>query len=123
MEELEILEEIETVKKMNGFMEKFDYPVVYFNKTFCCFNSKCTFVPRFIRWGVTTNYIIGLPASKGDKDAYSARGKDGAVTAYFPSALKNEKKLKEGWYKLYKYKDGFAFKRYEPIEVRYERNT
>jgi len=34
----------------------------------------------------------------------------------FPKSLIDDRKVKPGCYKIYKYKDGFAFKPYEPIK-------
>jgi len=71
-----------------------------------------------MKWGVTSEYVVCVPTREGDPHAYMFRPAK-AVDAYcarFPSSLSREKKIQIGTYKLYKYKDGFAFKRYEPIQ-------
>ena len=40
-----------------------------------------------------------------------------AISACFPAYLAKIKKVKSGIYKVYKYKDGIAFKRYEPFDL------
>lgn len=118
IEMLEFDEELEVIEKLhNGFLGKFGYPVVCFKNTFCCFNSECApLVPENIKWAVSTNYVVGLPGKNEEKNTFRTRKRFDVTCAFFPSVLKNEKKLQDGYYKIYKYKDGFAFKRYEQLE-------
>lgn len=113
-------EELEAIEKIN-VAEKFKFPVIYFGKA-ASFNGSAVdsgIVPNYINWFVSTDYVIGLPADSKDKKAFkthkSTTGSKSIVGA-FPARLRDEKKLKPGYYKLLKYKNGFAFKRYEPID-------
>lgn len=114
--------ELELIEK-GTIAEKFNFPVIYFGKDTCYFNSSARVqlsIPCRIKWFVSTEYVLALPATENDKNAYKmhlahTKGYGGTVGT-FPHKLANEKKLKSGYYKLLKYKDGFAFKRYEPID-------
>lgn len=118
-EEFEVLDELqldgEEFELIRKRMEsQFDEPVVTISSRQAYFNTLAAdLVPERIRWYTTTNYVIGLPAEEDDKNGYIAKKANGAMIAFFPHKLRVEKKVKEGYYKIYKYKDGFAFKRYE----------
>jgi len=124
MEELKIdfdLGELEEIEKTFG--RKFSYPAVHFGRS-VVFNGEAEKAGLIggeaIRWFVATDYIIGLPAKRDSENAFSLRltGRKGkSKGTSFPIALLREKKLTPGYYKLLKYKNGFAFKRYEPLEV------
>lgn len=113
--------ELELIEKGN-IAEKFDFPVIYFGKDACYFNKSAKrqlSIPRSINWFVSSEYVLALPAPENSKNAYristlNSKGHGGTLGT-FPHRLANEKKLKQGYYKLLKYKDGFAFKRYEQI--------
>lgn len=121
IEEIQIDEEIEEIERQ---LFKVPFPAV----TLCGKNNSIyfnipggEFCPEYIKWGVTTEYVIGLPGDSHDPKAYRARRpsyrgeQHGGMQAKFPARLQMEKKVKSGIYRLYKYKNGFAFKRYEPI--------
>ena len=119
MDELiELNEELEAIRKK--LLCKFKEPVAYLSDNRITFNKAASqVVPDRIEWFTSSSYVIGLP-SKSMKKGYSTfrHNKRASVReTAFPSELKNAKKVKNGYYKLYKYKDGFAFKRYEPLEV------
>ena len=62
------------------------------------------------------NYIICLPSKS--VTAFKPMYIKGKVKGYcFPKCLIDSKKVKPGYYRLYRYKSGFAFKRYEQLEV------
>lgn len=78
-----------------------------------------------VKFFTTPEYIV-FADGKGDwKNTFSIaekqrRSSDKSIyysyyKAIVPAALK-EKKIQPGCYKLYKCKQGFAFKRYEPLE-------
>ena len=122
MEELNLeidLGELEEIEKGFGAYG-FDFPVAYFGVEVCFNKMARQLCGDAIKWFVSSEYIIGLPAGKNEKNAYRVQ-KNGfhknVYTARFPTVLRTEKKVKPGYYKLYKYKDGFAFKRYEPMEM------
>ena len=127
LEEILIDEELDEIEKQCGYAGKYSFPVVCVvslnNKTnkALYFNAASNqIVPRAIKWSVSSNYVVGLPTTEDDKNGYLTRHyrhhNTGGIVAHLPSKLANEKKLKTGLYRLYKYKDGFAFKRYERIE-------
>lgn len=126
MDELSIefgLDDLEVIEKLCN-KTLFPYPVVHASKDFLMFNTlSAEYLPSnlWIKWFVSSEYIIGLPASALDKDAFKMSkthgGKSKGYTARFPLAMSKERGVREGFYKLYKYKDGIAFKRYEPIQA------
>lgn len=110
-EELEIID-----KPFPG--NRYGFPAVTFTESVAYFNKASKeIVPEFVEWAVTPDYVIGLKAKEGNRNAYKVRfvPERNYEIAVFPTGLKREKKLKPGTYKLYKCKGGFAFKRYEPI--------
>lgn len=121
MEDIEELliddgEELELVEKLR--QEPFKMPVIYVSEKTMTFNQRSLgLVPPRVKWFTTHEYVIGLPASEDDKNGYNIRMANGIYFATTPSVLRNMKKLKNGWYQLYKYKNGFAFKRYDPLEL------
>ena len=124
MEELNLdfsLDELEIIKKANSI---FDYPVAYLskNRECICFNSASeSFIPRYIKWLCNSEWIIAVPASASDRNAFktrtASRSDSSTRATVFPVIMSREKKVKPGYAKLYKFKDGFAFKRYERLEV------
>lgn len=113
IEELQIDEdELELIAKRLGTM--FDDPVVSIGKKTAYFNYKSeSIIPKRVRWYTTSDYVIGVEAADDDRNGYRVRKAHGATIAHVPTKLLKEKKIKTGYYKLYKYKTGFAFKRYE----------
>lgn len=117
MDELQLdfsLDELESLKKMSY---RYAFPVIYVGKSSMLFNAhSAPIIPEKVKWFSTGEYIIGLPADASDMDAFTIRSYTGSIckATTLPAAMK-EKKVKKGCYKLYKYKTGFAFKRYEPL--------
>jgi len=74
-------------------------------------------IPDYVLWYITSSYVIGLPAHRRSANAYKVREHNGGLSTKFPAELKS-KMVTKGLYKVYKYKNGFAFKRYEPLLVR-----
>ena len=126
MEELSLefsLDELEEIQKLASFSH-FDFPAIYFSSIVFFNKASKPFVKEIeaIKWFVTSEYVIFLPAKRGERNSFliTTCGRNSGEKYYiarFPSVLRDEKKLKCGVYKLMKYKNGFAFKRYEPIEV------
>lgn len=116
LEELEIDEsELELISKTRN--SKFDFPVIGISQQAVFFNRYAVdMVPPRIKWFTTSEYVIGIPAARDDRDGYITRKVWNEVVVHFPVPLRKQKKIKPGHYKLYKYKDGFAFKRYEQLE-------
>lgn len=120
IEELDIdLEDLEEIAKATqGFL----FPVATVGEKTIYFNiHSAPLLGDAIRWLSTPEYIIGLPAARGTKNAFNVNStkhtSSGTRTflARFPDVMKYEKKIQPGYYKLYRYKNGFAFKRYERI--------
>lgn len=110
-------EELEIIGKAFG-ASRYEYPVVTFCENLAYFNKPALdIVPEFVELAVTPEYVIGRKSEKGNKNAYKTRVVHGVCKLMtFPAKLKREKKFKPGTYKLYKCRDGFALKRYEPME-------
>ena len=70
-----------------------------------------------VAWFFTSDYVVCLPSKS--LNAYKPMHRNGSreYLAYtFPKSLIDNKTVKEGHYKLYRYKSGFAFKHYERLE-------
>lgn len=124
MEELCIdfnLEDLELIKKL-GSVNNYQFPAVFVGESGIWFNYFASpIVPNLIKWFSTGEYIIGLPGGEGERDCFKThyvdKAKCSCKATTFPADMKS-KKIKKGYYKVYKFKDGFAFKRYEPLEVK-----
>ena len=123
MDELNLefnLDELEVINKLGA--SKFDFPVVYLNGHAIGFNAAATaFVPNFIKWFCNSEFIVGIPSNEYDTNSFkvhntSKHAYDKGKATTFPTVMSREKKVKPGYAKLYKYKNGFAFKRYERIQ-------
>lgn len=128
MEEVIIDEEEEEIEKQYSVTaQRFLFPVatISIGKSACITFNKaaCEIIPENIRWATTATYVIGLPTTASDRNGFKTRrisrrpNQRGYVQAHLPVVLVKEKKLQAGYYRLYKYKDGFAFKRYERMEI------
>lgn len=125
MDELNLefgLGDLEVIERLNN-TTVFPFPVVHASKEMLIFNSLAEeHLPAsaWIKWFASTEYIVGVPASPSERNAFKIaypNKKRRCLTARFPDAMSKDRGLKEGYYKLYKYKDGIAFKRYEPLQV------
>lgn len=85
----------------------------YFNKA-----SEPLIAQRLFRIGVTSEYIVFMPAAESGHKAFKITDQR---SLRIPTDLRNMSP-KDGVYRLYKYKDGFCFKRYEPIGKEESRN-
>lgn len=125
MDELNLefsLDDLEIIERLNNTIA-FPFPVVRASKQMLIFNSlskKYLPASAWIKWFASTEYIVGVPASPSERNAfkvsYHNQSKHCACSR-LPQAMSKDRGLKEGYYKLYKYKDGIAFKRYEPLQV------
>jgi hypothetical protein len=117
MEEVVIEEKMEPVLK---YHVECGFPAVSISAGWLYFNKYCLpLLGQAVEWFFTDEYVIGLPAKKGMVNAYAITvpaNKNARVTS-LNAAMRN-KGIKNGVYKVYKYKDGFAFKRYEPLKER-----
>lgn len=84
----------------------------YFNKA-----AAPLLVSPNVRIATTSEYVIFIPAPKNAEESFAVsrmRSNNGRHVR-IPTSLR-DKKFKVGTYRLYKYKDGLCFKRYEPLE-------
>lgn len=78
---------------------------------------------KYIKFYVTPDYVILSPSSEVVNNSYKIchwiqAGRTAAcMTVKIPANMK-EKKIATGVYKIYKCKQGYAFKRYEPMAKR-----
>ena len=114
-EEIFLDEELELIiKRMAKFQ---NIPAAHVGERYIYFNRLSSkIIPDFIKWYTSSNLVIGTPSEKNDYNAYYTRRANDTVMASIPTTLIREKKIKKGYYQIYKYKDGFCFKRYEPLE-------
>ena len=114
----DISEAFEPIEK-NHCM-KYPFPAVTILNESIYFNSRASaIVPKLIKWIVTTNYIVGLPTDENDLNGYkiyNASNSERLRRCSFPASMRNDKKVRPGYYRLYKYKDGFCMKRNEQIK-------
>ena len=114
--ELDELEEVEKMLRSNIFA----FPAMHVGDGQCTFNRFCApLLGEYVQWFTTPEYVIGLPAKKGERNAFKVQGTivtGRCINTTFPIVLKTEKKIMSGYYKIYKYKNGFAFKRYEQLD-------
>lgn len=119
MEELLLDFDSDELEMLKKFRQKYRFPVVHIGEVQMCFNAFASaVVPQRIQWFSTGEYFIALPAKANDKGAFIVRTQriwHECKVATVPIAMK-EKKIKSGYYKVYKYKDGFAFNRYQPLD-------
>ena len=126
MEDIEVLVLTDDISLEDIFKQvnKFDFPALTVTPhKQVCFNTaagKTGLIGSHILWKVSTEYVIGLPATEKDKGAYvvwdnSKQRSVNSKSATLPNVLATEKKIMPGSYKMLKYKDGFAFKRYERL--------
>ena len=125
MEELNLefgLNDLEVIERLNN-QTVFPFPVVHASKSMLIFNSLAEeHLPTsaWIKWFASTEYIVGMPAKPSERNAFKIAyptARRHCLTARFPDAMAKDRGLKEGYYKLFKYKDGIAFKRYEPLQA------
>ena len=128
MEEIDLgVDEPEEVKRK---LARFDFPVVTLTKDSKYFYANLLAKKLFdsfkrVRFFTTPQYVIFSDAKGDTKNSFAIKEcmNKGNATPYYmitcPTNLK-EKKLRPGYYKLYKCKQGFAFKRYEALGVQYD---
>ena len=102
---------------------KYPFPALYYGESNIYFNRKTTdiFRPKKIKFRLSTEYLIVLPAENDEQNAFSvwdSTNKTDTLVSTLPASLKNRRALKRGTYKCYRYKNGLAIKRYEPLEVK-----
>ena len=128
MNELEELNldglDLEEIKR---FMGGYPFPAItaardyfYCNKPFS--NLLTAKGYNYIKFYITPDYVILSPSSEVVENGYKISHSHGNVdwdvlTVKLPASMK-EKKIRTGVFKIYKCKQGYAFKRYEPLTER-----
>ena len=113
MDDFELLEFSEDLEEIQKGVNIYDFPAVFVGEGRIYFNRASTqFLQgvHAVRFYTSTNYVVMEPALKGGASSFTIIRQ----TVTNPSALK-AKAVKNGWYKLYRCKNGFAFKRYEQL--------
>ena len=119
-EELEMLDLNELdLEEINRKLSGFPFPVVtvgthtiYGNILF----KKLVGDTTHIRLYTTPEYVIIEPLSSGDyANSFRMHKMSNAGCAFTIPVYLREKKIKPGFYKIYKCKKGYAFKRYEQL--------
>lgn len=114
MEELELDIELEEVVKRAHS----PFPVVYFsgNMRSCIFNNAFAVMISswdYIRFYNSSEHIVMRKGNSGNGFKLNPLKRRCSM----PASLCALKTVKSGYYRIYKYKDGFAVKKFEPIEV------
>lgn len=114
-----VIDEGQEFEEIEKYVNVLDTPMAVFNYGVYFNKAAQRLIPKYVKWLTNAEYVIGLPAKKDDSNAYGTyrRSDSHGVTTAFPVVLRRDKRLKLGYYKLYKYKDGFAIKRFEPIKL------
>lgn len=96
-----------------NYISSFKYPVVRIEDHIFKFNKACRNIMTSERYRVytTLDYIIFIPAANSGERSYKFTD-DNSLTCKF---IIKESMVKQGLYKLYKYKNGAAIKRNEML--------
>ena len=118
-EELELLDESVSVEEIEKRLSHItEFPCVCIRRAMYFNRLAGVIIPKYIKWYATTSLLIGLPTNETDSNGFKTRyisKNRKAIMASFPAHMRDHRMIKTGFYKVYKYKDGFAIKRYEPI--------
>lgn len=110
-------DELDLIEKEIGGIN-YDFPVITVGNTHVYFNSKAfPYIPEYFKWYVNDEWCVMKISSSNEKNAYKSwsHRKIRAKLATLPIALRNEKTI-IGTHKLYKTKNGLAFKKFEFVE-------
>lgn len=117
---IEIEEDFDSIEKAFG-VNVLPYPACTLGESRIYFNrAAMDYMPSTeeISYFISPNWVVikaGCGKQKNRWKLYDRKDKK-CFLAQFPVALRREKGVKPGCYKLYKYKNGLAFNRYEPIK-------
>ena len=122
LEELQGIDESE-FEDIEVRIGRFPFPVICFSRgQNIYYNYALTkiFHPERIKFKLSTEYLLALPAKKDAPDSFSLWRSAAAtktMVSTYPAALESTRAIKDGFYKCYRYKNGLAIKRYEQLEV------
>lgn len=119
-QEIETIDiDIEEMNIIEREISKFPFPVCNFSGRNVIFNKLAReYVPsRFFKWYINDEWCVLRPCDPGEPNTYKMHltNKKTSPIAQLPVALRGNK-LMFGYHKLYKTKNGIAFKRYELLE-------
>ena len=118
LEELVLDEELEDIERIHS---RYNFPVVTLSETHMFFNYLFANLANdieYISFSSSPSYIVLRPAKTVSPTSFRlTRPNYIGRNCIIPAALR-EKKISKGTYKIYKFNDGWAFKRYEPLEVK-----
>ena len=109
-------EEFDRIYKRSS---NFKFPTICISKNNHLYINSATikhFDTPYVEIYSNSKYIVLMPSNSKQPNAFKLlrQGNESGLSMSIPRDLR-EKKLKIGIYKLYKYKDGVCFKRYEPL--------
>lgn len=112
-------EDLLAIEKLYGGASANPVPAVCVMKEGCYFNKKAgPSVPEHIRWFVNDEWVVLKPGRKDDRNSYGVwpiKSIPGAKHCRLPKQLEGAATFR-GVHKLYKTKDGLAFKKNEILE-------
>ena len=110
----EVFTSITDIRKHNNGRMPYPIPCVHIGKTVLSFPKKGReYAPRSFKWLVNDEWLVMQECKETSPRAwFTSKSSDGQIQCRVPAALKDDKKI-IGLHKIYKTKDGIAFKRYE----------
>lgn len=109
-------EELLAIERQGGRFDGKPIPAVCVMETHCYFNKKAgPYVPEYIRWFVNDEWVVLKTSRKDDKNSYGvwpSQHTPGAKWCTLPKQLEGAVTFR-GAHKLYKTKDGLAFRKSE----------
>lgn len=110
----EVFTSLNDVIKRNNGSKPYPIPCVHIGKTVLSFSKKGReYAPRSFKWLVNEKWLVMQECKETEPSAwFTSKSGDGQIQCRVPSSLKDDKRI-IGLHKIYKTKDGIAFKRYE----------
>ena len=118
--------EVEKMKRIRNGRVHYTFPactIARSGSTYLCYLNaaarKVFVMPDGVNWYEETNHIVALPSKALNaykKNSYGGKNNNISRGYTFPKELITRRKVVPGTYKLYRYRDGFAFKFYERLE-------
>lgn len=115
IEEVELdLELLDEINKLNNHVT---FPAINIFKDTVYFNAAASkYVPTYFKWRINDDWCVLVASDSGDRNVYKSwKGPYEAILCRFPSEISPSYFMMKGLHKLYKTKNGIAFKRYEKL--------
>ena len=121
MEELILTDfDAEVVPRGSLCGQRIPYPACFVGDKRVTINAKAVKAfkpkPTGVKWLINNDYLFLFPTDERDRNAFSVeygRNGKGCLTVIIPKVLAEERRMTPGYRKVFKYRDGIAFKRYE----------